>query len=153
MHQAKFRVGLIQMACSQDPAENLAKAEWRIREAAGKGAQILRIALSRPVCRNLHVKPSHLDRAQGRLACLDILEQRPDFGCRGPESEYPAAGGGDSIVRRSHPGLGQSDIVQAGFPDQHVETEALVKEFGDARLGREGRTCSVTRFSELHYAG
>jgi N-carbamoylputrescine amidase len=37
----KFRVGLIQMACSRDPAENLAKAEWRIREAAGRGAQII----------------------------------------------------------------------------------------------------------------
>jgi N-carbamoylputrescine amidase len=41
VHQAKFRVGLIQMACSMDPAENLAKAEWRIREAAGRGAQVL----------------------------------------------------------------------------------------------------------------
>jgi N-carbamoylputrescine amidase len=41
VHQAKFRVGLIQMACRRDPAENLAKAEWRIREAAGKGAQIV----------------------------------------------------------------------------------------------------------------
>jgi N-carbamoylputrescine amidase len=29
------------MACSKDPNENLAKAEWRIREAAGKGAQIV----------------------------------------------------------------------------------------------------------------
>ena len=29
------------MTCSPDPAENLAKAEWRIREAAGKGAQII----------------------------------------------------------------------------------------------------------------
>jgi len=38
---SKFRVGLIQMACSMDPNENLAKAEWRIREAAGKGAQIV----------------------------------------------------------------------------------------------------------------
>jgi N-carbamoylputrescine amidase len=38
---SKFRVGLIQMACSQDPNENLAKAEWRIREAAGNGAQIV----------------------------------------------------------------------------------------------------------------
>ncbi|HLK64691.1 MAG TPA: carbon-nitrogen hydrolase [Bryobacteraceae bacterium] len=41
MHQAKFRIGLIQMACGIDPNENLAKAEWRIREAAGKGAQII----------------------------------------------------------------------------------------------------------------
>jgi N-carbamoylputrescine amidase len=38
---AKFRIGLIQMACSVDPNENMAKAEWRIREAAGKGAQIV----------------------------------------------------------------------------------------------------------------
>jgi N-carbamoylputrescine amidase len=37
----KFRVGLIQMACSRDPSENLAKAEWRMREAAGLGAQII----------------------------------------------------------------------------------------------------------------
>ena len=29
------------MACSPDPAENLTKAEWRIREAAGRGAQIV----------------------------------------------------------------------------------------------------------------
>ena len=41
MQRSKFRIGLIQMACSKDPNENLAKAEWRIREAAGKGAQIV----------------------------------------------------------------------------------------------------------------
>jgi len=29
------------MACASDPGENLAKAEWRIREAAGKGAGIV----------------------------------------------------------------------------------------------------------------
>jgi len=29
------------MSCSRDPNENLAKAEWRIREAAGNGAQIV----------------------------------------------------------------------------------------------------------------
>jgi N-carbamoylputrescine amidase len=38
---AKFRVGLVQMSCALDPNENLAKAEWRIREAAGRGAQII----------------------------------------------------------------------------------------------------------------
>ncbi|HZU25148.1 MAG TPA: carbon-nitrogen hydrolase [Bryobacteraceae bacterium] len=37
----KFRIGLIQMACSVDPGENLEKAIWRIREAAGRGAQII----------------------------------------------------------------------------------------------------------------
>ncbi|HEY7336334.1 MAG TPA: carbon-nitrogen hydrolase [Bryobacteraceae bacterium] len=39
--QQSFRVGLVQMSCSPDPAENLAKAEWKIREAAGRGAQIV----------------------------------------------------------------------------------------------------------------
>jgi N-carbamoylputrescine amidase len=37
----KFTVGLIQMSCSLDPNENLARAESRAREAAGRGAQIL----------------------------------------------------------------------------------------------------------------
>ena len=41
VQRSKFRAGLIQMACSVDPNENLAKAEWRIREAAGQGAQII----------------------------------------------------------------------------------------------------------------
>src|SRR5512139_846586 len=39
--EPKFRVGLVQMACSADPNQNLAKAEWRIREAAGRGAEIV----------------------------------------------------------------------------------------------------------------
>jgi len=38
---AKFNIGLIQMSCSLDPAENLAKAEQKIREAAAQGAQIV----------------------------------------------------------------------------------------------------------------
>jgi N-carbamoylputrescine amidase len=37
----KFSVGLIQISCALDPRENLAKAETRIREAAGRGAQII----------------------------------------------------------------------------------------------------------------
>ncbi|HWF13357.1 MAG TPA: nitrilase-related carbon-nitrogen hydrolase, partial [Candidatus Acidoferrales bacterium] len=37
----KFKVGLIQMTCSLDPAENLAKVEARVREAAERGAQIV----------------------------------------------------------------------------------------------------------------
>jgi N-carbamoylputrescine amidase len=37
----KFRIGLVQMACALDPNENFAKAEWKIREAAGRGAQII----------------------------------------------------------------------------------------------------------------
>ena len=41
MHRKPFTLGLIQMSCDRDPAANLAKAEWRIREAAGRGARIV----------------------------------------------------------------------------------------------------------------
>ena len=37
----KFRVGAVQMSCSLDPNENLAKAEGRVREAAALGARII----------------------------------------------------------------------------------------------------------------
>jgi N-carbamoylputrescine amidase len=37
----KFTIGLIQMRCSPDPGENLAKGLANIREAAGRGAQII----------------------------------------------------------------------------------------------------------------
>jgi N-carbamoylputrescine amidase len=37
----KCRIGLVQMSCSVDPNVNLAKAEWKIREAAGRGAQVV----------------------------------------------------------------------------------------------------------------
>jgi N-carbamoylputrescine amidase len=37
----KFRIGLVQMSCAVDPNENLEKAEWKIREAAAQGAQIV----------------------------------------------------------------------------------------------------------------
>ena len=38
---SKFHVGLVQMACSADPRENLEKACWKVREAAGRGAGIV----------------------------------------------------------------------------------------------------------------
>ena len=41
MTDSKFRIGLVQMQCSPDSGENLAKAEERVREAAGRGAQIV----------------------------------------------------------------------------------------------------------------
>jgi N-carbamoylputrescine amidase len=37
----KFNVGLIQMSCSLDPNSNLEKIQWKIREAAAKGAQVI----------------------------------------------------------------------------------------------------------------
>jgi N-carbamoylputrescine amidase len=37
----KFKVGLIQMSCTPEPAENLQHAMDRVREAASKGAQVI----------------------------------------------------------------------------------------------------------------
>jgi len=37
----KFRIGLVQMSCSPDPAQNLEKAIVKIREASAGGAQII----------------------------------------------------------------------------------------------------------------
>jgi len=37
----KFRIALIQASCAIDPNQNLAKTEWKIREAAAAGAQIV----------------------------------------------------------------------------------------------------------------
>jgi len=39
--QESFRIGLVQSSCSLDPNENLAKTEWKVREAAARGAQIV----------------------------------------------------------------------------------------------------------------
>jgi N-carbamoylputrescine amidase len=41
VNENKFRVGLVQMACTTDAAENLDHAMTKIREAAAKGAQIV----------------------------------------------------------------------------------------------------------------
>ncbi|MET0593022.1 MAG: carbon-nitrogen hydrolase [Polyangiaceae bacterium] len=41
MKQASFRLGLVQMACSPNAAENVEKAAVKVREAAAKGAQII----------------------------------------------------------------------------------------------------------------
>jgi len=39
--EAKFRIGLVQMSCSADPAENLEKAAAKVEEAARAGAEVV----------------------------------------------------------------------------------------------------------------
>jgi N-carbamoylputrescine amidase len=41
LNDRPFRIALVQMCCSRDPNENLQKAVWRVREAAGGGAQVV----------------------------------------------------------------------------------------------------------------
>ncbi|MFN7933590.1 MAG: carbon-nitrogen hydrolase [Bryobacteraceae bacterium] len=39
--ERKFRIGLVQMSCSTDPEENIAKAEQKVRDAAAQSAQVI----------------------------------------------------------------------------------------------------------------
>jgi N-carbamoylputrescine amidase len=96
VNDPKFRVGLVQMACSRDPSENLAKAEWRIREAAGKGAQIVclqELFRSQYFCREENAKlfdlaepvPGPSTEALARLAReLNVVVVGPVFEKRAP---------------------------------------------------------------------
>jgi N-carbamoylputrescine amidase len=61
------------MACGRDPNENLAKAEWRIREAAGRGAQI--------VCLQELFRSEYFCREENP-ECFDLAESIP-----GPTTE------------------------------------------------------------------
>ena len=91
-----FRVGLVQMSCGRDPAENLAKAEWRIREAAGRGAQIIclqELFRSQYFCREENAElfalaepvPGPTTEALARLARdLDVAIVASVFERRGP---------------------------------------------------------------------
>jgi N-carbamoylputrescine amidase len=91
-----FRVGLIQMACSRDPSENLAKAEWRVREAAGQGAQIVclqELFRSQYFCREENARlfdlaeavPGPATDALSRLARdLNVVMVAPLFERRAP---------------------------------------------------------------------
>ena len=90
----KFTVGLIQMSCLQDPGDNLAKAEAKIREAAGRGAQIIclqelfrspyfcreenaeRFALAEPVPGPSSEALSKLARSLGVVIIGSLFERR-----------------------------------------------------------------------------
>jgi N-carbamoylputrescine amidase len=96
VYDPQFRVGLVQMACSRDPSENLAKAEWRIREAAGKGAQIIclqELFRSQYFCREENARlfdlaepvPGPSTEALARLAReLNVVVIGPVFEKRAP---------------------------------------------------------------------
>lgn len=54
---SSFNIGLVQMTCSEDPSQNLAKAVEKIREAAGLGAQVVclqELFKSQYFCRSEH---------------------------------------------------------------------------------------------------
>ncbi|MDW8353613.1 MAG: carbon-nitrogen hydrolase [Bryobacterales bacterium] len=100
---SKFRIGLVQMACGADPDENLAKAEWRIREAAARGAQIVclqELFRSEYFCRRedpdlfalAEPVPGPTTERMARLAAeLQVAIVAPIFERRGPGMYHNSA--------------------------------------------------------------
>src|ERR1700676_2240578 len=77
--QESFRIGLVQSSCALDPNENLAKTEWKIREAAAGGAQVIclqELFRSQYFCREENAElfalaepiPGHSTEVLGKLA-------------------------------------------------------------------------------------
>src|SRR2546428_67703 len=106
------------MACSPDPSENLAKAEWRIREAAGRGAQIIclqELFRSQYFCREENARlfdfaepiPGSTTEALGRLAQeLRVVVIAPIFERRGSPAFYntpPGTSADGSLCRKDRP--------------------------------------------------
>jgi N-carbamoylputrescine amidase len=69
----KFKIGLVQMRCSEDPADNLARALQRIRDAARDGAQL--------VCLPELFRSQYFCQTEDH-ACFDLAEPIP-----GPSTE------------------------------------------------------------------
>src|SRR3982750_4873033 len=69
----ELRLGLIQMRCSTDPAENLARAVERVRDAAKAGAQV--------ICLPELFRTQYFCQTEDH-ACFDLAEPIP-----GPTSE------------------------------------------------------------------
>src|SRR5258708_40162813 len=96
MSPNNFRVALVQMAMSADPAANLEKAAARVEEAARKGAQVVCLP---------ELFRSHYFCQREDAALFDLAETVP-----GPSTDRLAAGarqggvaGGGPPLRKSRP--------------------------------------------------
>src|ERR1041385_8307370 len=81
--QGNFKVGLVQMSMSADPAENVEKAAARVEEAARKGAQVICLP---------ELYRSHYFCQREDAALFDLAETVP-----GPSTERIAA-----VARKHH---------------------------------------------------
>jgi N-carbamoylputrescine amidase len=150
VHLTPFRIGLIQMACSADPAENLAKAEWRIREAAGKGAQIVcvqELFRSQYFCRE-----ENADR-------FDLAEPVPgptseSFGRLARDLDIAVVG---SVFERRAAGVYHNTamVIDAGgelmglYRKMHIPDDPLYFEKYYFTPGDLGFRCFETRFARV----
>ncbi len=146
----KFRVGLIQMACALDPNENLAKAEWRVREAAGRGAQVIclqELFRSQYFCRQESAElfalaepvPGPTTDALSRLAAeLNVVIVAPVFERRGPGLYHNTA----AVIDAGGALLGL-------YRKMHIPDDPLYYEKFYFAPGDLGVPCFGTRFGRI----
>jgi len=148
--RAHFRLGLIQMACGLDPNENLAKAEWRIRQAAAEGAQI--------VCLQELFRSAYFCREENP-DWFDLAETIP-----GPTTEVLGRLAGElgvaiagSVFERRAAGLYHNTavVVDAGgellgiYRKMHIPDDPLYYEKYYFTPGDLGFRCFDTRFARV----
>jgi N-carbamoylputrescine amidase len=146
---ARFTVGLVQMSCALDPNENLAKAEWRVREAAGRGAQI--------VCLPELFRTQYFCREE-KTELFALAEPVP-----GPTTEALSSLSKDlgivivgSVFERRAPGLHHNTavVIDAGatvgvYRKMHIPDDPLYFEKFYFAPGDLGAPCFDTRFGRI----
>ena len=150
MQRSKFRVGLIQAACARDPNENLAKAEWRIREAAGNGAQIIcveELFRSQYFCRE--EKAELFDLAESipgpTTASFTALARELDVVIIGAVFERRAAG----VYHNTAVVIDADGSLLGLYRKMHIPEDPLYYEKYYFTPGDLGFRCFDTRYARL----
>ncbi len=150
VHRAKFRVGLIQMACAKDPNENLAKAEWRIREAAGNGAHIVcvqELFRSEYFCREENADLFDLaETVPGPTSeCLGRLARELSIAIVGSVFERRAAG----VYHNTALVMDADGALLGVYRKMHIPDDPLYYEKYYFTPGDLGFRCFDTRYARI----
>ena len=116
----KFHVGLVQMSCTPDPDENLQRALERVRDAAGRGAQVVCLPelfrtqyfcqredanlfdLAEPIPGPSSTRLSQLARQQGVVLIASLFEKRAPGIYHNTAVVFDADGAMRGIYRKMH---------------------------------------------------
>ena len=116
----KYRVGLIQMSCSPDPEQNLAHAINMVREAAGRGAQVVCLPelfqtqyfcqredaalfdLAEPIPGPTTTQLSQVARQQGITLVASLFEKRAPGVYHNTAAVFDGDGSLKGIYRKMH---------------------------------------------------
>jgi len=138
------------MACSADPAENLAKAEWRIREAAGKGAQIVcvqELFRSQYFCREEN--PDRFDLAEPvpgpTTESFTRLARKLDIAIIGSVFERRAAG----VYHNTAMVIDAGGELMGLYRKMHIPDDPLYFEKYYFTPGDLGFRCFETRYARV----